>query len=151
MKKTTRTESWTAEARRPSPFFVWLILLLGLLVAAAGIAGIWVAGKFAFGQYATGKVVEFHHAGSHSASIVGQVEVAVPDGASFRTEVDDAMGSQDWEVGADVSLRCTHFSSEEWSCSADSGIWRFVFPLLFLGAGAGMAWWSVRRVRSRSR
>ena len=151
MKKAARTLRWTAEARRPSPFFVWMIFLLGLLVAGLGVVSMWVAGKFAFGQSATGKVVEFHHTGSHNASIVGQVEVVLPGVAAFRDDVDDALGSQDWTVGANVSLRCTHFFSDDWSCAADSGIWRFSFPLLFLGAGAGMTWWSVRKLRIRSK
>lgn len=114
-----------------------------------GAFSVWVAGKIAFGESATGKVLEFHRTGtgSRNVSIAGRVEVVMPDGATFRDEVDDATGSQDWVVGGNVALRCTHFQADHWSCSADSGYARFLFPLLFLGAGVGMVWGSARKIR----
>jgi hypothetical protein len=136
---------------RASPFLSWTILVLGILVAGVGVTSTWVAGKLAFGQPATGKVVQFQRVGtsSRSASIEGVVDVTIPGGTTFRDDVDDDMGSQDWEVGGDVSLRCTHFYADHWSCSADSGMWRFAFPLFFLSAGVGMVWWSVLTIRGR--
>jgi hypothetical protein len=138
-------------SRQPTPIFVWLILLLGTLVIAEGALSVWIAIKVAWGEPATGKVVEFHHTGSNSrsVSIVGQVDVAMPGGATFRDEVDDAMGSQDWVVGGNVALRCTHFYADHWSCSADSGFSRFLFPLFFLSIGVGMVWGSARKIRAR--
>jgi hypothetical protein len=131
--------------------FVWAIIVLGILATAVGALSVWVAGKVAFGQPATGKVVEFHRTGSSSrnVSIVGEVEVTLPGSPTFRDEVDDAMGSLDWSVGGNVPLRCTHFYADHWSCSADSGLSRFLFPLLILVAGLGMGWWSARELRDR--
>jgi hypothetical protein len=73
----------------------------------------------------------------------------MPGGVTFRDEIDDEMGSQDWTTGGTVALRCTHFYADHWSCSADSGLSRFVFPLLFLIAGAGMVGWSITKIRTR--
>lgn len=142
-------------ASRPSKqrslIVVWLMLLLGSLIVVEGAVSVWVAMKVAWGESATGKVIEFHHSGSgsHSASIVGQVDVVMPGGATFRDEVDDAMGSQDWIVGGNVALRCTHFYADHWSCSADSGFSRFLFPLFFLSIGVGIVWGSARNIRGR--
>jgi len=114
---------------------------------AVGVVTAWVAAKVALGEPAIGKVIEFHHTGSSSrnASIAGEVNVVMRDGVTFRDEVDDALGSQDWVVCGDVELRCTHFY-DHWSCSANSGLSQFLFPLCFLGVGAGMMWWSARKI-----
>ena len=131
-----------------SPFFVWMIGALGMIAIALGGLSVWVAAKVAWGESATGKVIEFHHTSSRSVSIVGLVEVTMPNGKTFRDDVDDATGSQNWAVGDTVALRCTQFYANDWSCSADSGLVRFLFPLFFLGAGIGMVWWSTRKIRA---
>ena len=131
-----------------SPFFVWMIGALGTIAIALGGLSVWVAAKVAWGESATGKVIEFHHTSSRSASIVGLVEVTMPNGKTFRDDVDDAMGSQNWAVGETIELRCTQFYANDWSCSADSGLVRFLFPLFFFGTGMGMVWWSTRKLRA---
>jgi hypothetical protein len=136
---------------RPSPVFLWLILLLGVFEIALCGLGLWNGLTYAFqGQSATGKVIEFHATGAHSASIVGQVEVTIPGRAPFRAEVDDALGAQNWVVGGALQLRCAEIHAGGYmSCSANSGWSHLVFPLLFMSIGAGMVWWSTRRIRGK--
>ena len=128
------------------------MLALGLSASALFGLGLWHSLLYVFaGQSATGKVIEFHKTGgnSRSASISGQVDVVLPGRAPFRTEVDDALGSQNWVIGGDIQVRCAELQAGYLSCSADSGLLRLLFPVLFLSIGLAMAGWSINRIRSR--
>lgn len=135
-------------ARQRGSLFAWLMLLLGVCASALFGLGLWNSLLYTFtGQSATGKVLEFHATRSRSASIVGQVEVTMPGQAPFRAEVDDALGSQDWVVGGNVSLRCAELHSGYMDCSADRGPWRLIFPMIFVGIAVAIVIGSVQRIR----
>lgn len=144
--------SVSSTLRRPSRAFAWLMLALGLSACVLFGWGLRNALLYTFaGQSATGRVIEFHKTGvgSRSASVVGEVEVVLPGKVSFRTEVDDALGLQDWAIGGDIPVRCAELHAGYPSCSADPGLVRLLFPVLFVSIGAGMAIWSINRIRSR--
>lgn len=125
------------------------MLALGLSASALFGLGLWNSLLYTFAaQSATGRVIEFHQTGgsSRSASIVGQVEVALPGHAPFRTDVDDALGSQNWVIGGDIPVRCAELQAGYLSCSADSGLSRLLFPVLFVSIGLAMAAWSINRI-----
>lgn len=148
--RISHSHSVSPALTEPSRPFVWFMLLLGLFATALFGLGLWNSLQYTFaGQSATGKVLEFHATRSRSASIVGQVEVTLPGRAPFRAEVDDAIGAQDWTVGGNVSLRCAEIHSGYLSCSADMGPWRLLFPVIFVGIGATIVVWSVKRIRQR--
>ncbi len=150
MPRFSYSASTSPGLAHPSKAFVWGILVLGLCATGVFSLGLWNALQITFaGRSATGKVLEFHKTGSHSASVVGQVEVTMPGHAPFRAEVDDALGSQEWSVGGDVSLRCAEIHSGYLTCSADIGPWRLPFPIILVGIALAMVVWSANRIRRR--
>lgn len=137
-------------SNKPSRLFAWLMLLLGLSATALFGLGLWNSMLYVFhGQSGIGKVIAFHTIGPHSASIVGQVDVSLPGRQPFRAEVDDALGSQSWDIGADILVRCTELRAGDLDCSADSGLWRPLFPLIFVSISLAIVGWSATKLRTR--
>ena len=129
--------------------FLRLIVLLGGLTISVGSVSLWGALQYSLrGVPASGRVVEFHASGPHSASIVAQVDVTLSDAAPFRWEVDDATHSQEWVVGGTVPLLCTHIWADHVSCVVDSWSERYLTALIVLAIGAGMLVWAVKRLRA---
>ena len=111
----------------------WIQLLVAAVFVVLGAINLWGEALYSLnGVRASGKVIEFHHTSARSASIVAQVEVALPGAAAFRWEVDDTFGMQDWEEGGTVPLLCTHVHADHMSCVVDSWLDRFLFPAIAL-------------------
>ena len=131
-----------------SHLFLRAIVLLGGLTISMASVGLWGALQYSLrGVPASGRVIEFHASGAHSASIVAQVEVTLSGAPPFRSEVNDATHSQEWEVGGTVPLLCTHIWADHVSCVVDSKSDRYLTPLIVLTVGAGMIVWGVKGLR----
>ena len=122
----------------------WALLVLGLALAVLGAIGLWGALVVTLhGVPAAARVIEHHaHAGSsRMASTAAQVEVSVPGGRTFRTEVDDALGIGPWIDGGTVNVVCTKLATDDPRCELDSMLDRWSMPLALVGVGLGAIWW----------
>ncbi len=93
-------------------------------------------------------MLEFHRTSGRSATVIGQVNVAMAGAAPFKWEVEDTLGLLDWQDGGTVPLLCTRLHADHVSCVVDSLPDRYGFTTLLLLAGAGLAWVSIRLLRS---
>jgi hypothetical protein len=141
--------SWSTTTAQPGRLFCWLILLLGGVVIVMAVAGLWNGLQyFLYGVPASGRVIEFHHPMAHNMGVVAQVDVTLPGTASFRETIQDNLSTEGWEVGVTtLPLRCVRDQAGYFNCIFDSGLDRFLFPLIVLAVGAGMVWWSVKKTR----
>jgi hypothetical protein len=122
-----------------------LPLIAGLFFVLATI-NLWSEIYFSlFGVRTSGEVIEFHASRARSISITAEIEVDMPGTAPFRWEVDDAFGTQNWEVRGTVPLLCARLHPDHMSCVLDSWLDRFLFPLIAISIGTGVLLWMVRR------
>jgi hypothetical protein len=118
----------------------WIALIAGVAVAVVGAIGLWTElGVTLHGIQTTAKVIEHHHAtaSGRMASIVAQVEVAVPNRRAFRAEVEDQFAVAEWVDGGTVNVICTKLAH----CEMDSMLDRWLTPALFLVVGLGVVRW----------
>ena len=128
----------------------WLVLIAGVAVAMIGAIGLCGELDVTFrGILTTAKVIEHHHAAGSGrmASIVAQVEVAVPSGRAFRTEVEDQFVAAEWLDGGTVNVICAKLATDHPHCEMDSMLDRWLTPAVFLVVGLGVVWWSRWRRR----
>ncbi|HEX9275780.1 MAG TPA: hypothetical protein VGA51_05180 [Casimicrobiaceae bacterium] len=124
----------------------WLLPLVGVVCAVFGAIGIW--GPFDVtlnGVATTAKVIEHHATSSRSASIVAQVEVAVPNARGFKTEIYDGLGMGMWEDGGTVNVMCTKLRGSYLNCELDSAWDRWLMPLALFAIGVASLWAWQRR------
>jgi len=139
---------WTSHSgtgsKSPHRLVLWLLLILGVVVAVAGAIGLWIVSDVTLrGTPITARVIEHHRAAGSGriASTVAQVEVAVPSGSAFRKEVEDQFGVVDWVYGGTVNLVCAKLATGHPSCGVDSLLDLWLQPVVFLVVGLALVWW----------
>ena len=140
-KWTSHSETGT---KSPRGLVWWLLLILGVVVAVAGAIGLWIVLDVTLhGIPTTARVIEHHPAagGGRMASIVAQVEVAVPSGPAFHKEVEDQFGVVDWVDGGTVNLVCAKLATGHPICGVDSVLDLWLQPVVFLVVGLALVWW----------
>ena len=128
----------------PRILVLWLLLILGVVVAVAGAVGLWSALDMTFrGIPTTAKVLGHEHRGSgrNDLSTYAQVEITSSGGRTFRTEVFDQFGVADWVDGGTVNLICMKLPPDNPQCQLDSARDRWLMPVVLLVAGLAVVWW----------
>lgn len=119
----------------------WLLLLFAAAFAVLCAIGSWNALDVALhGVAAPARVIEHHATSARSASIVGQVEVAIPGQRAFRTEVYDGWGVGTWADGGTIDLVCLKARTDFPQCEVHSTWSRWLLPSVFLLIGLGFAY-----------
>lgn len=145
-KVSPKKDAGTQSIRSPVS---WLVLILGAAIAVLGVIGLWTElGVTVRGIPTTARILEHEHRGSahNDLSTYAQVEVAVPSGRPFRTEVFDQFGVADWVDGGTVDLICVRLATEPPYCGLDSVLDRWLVHATFLVVGLGVVWWGWRRL-----
>jgi hypothetical protein len=138
-KWTSHSETLT---KRPRSLVLWLLLILGVVVAVAGAVGLWNALDATFrGIPTTARVIEHEHRGGARLSTYAQVEITSPGGRTFRTEVFDQLGVADWVDGGTVNLICVKLPPDNPHCQLASARDRWLMPVVLLVAGLAVVWW----------
>jgi len=129
----------------------WMLPAIGALFLTVAAFSLWGALLYSvIGVRTSGKVIEFHQDQARSVSITGQVEVSMPGFETFRWEVNDPFGRQQWEEGGTVPLLCANVHSDHTTCVIDSLLDRFLFPMIALPIAALALFWWRRRKPGRS-
>jgi hypothetical protein len=139
---TPRGASWTP----------WLVVLIAGIFGVLGLIDVSAEVLYDFkGSRATGKVLEFHAMSSRSRSIEATVMAAPAGVAPFQWQVQDTLGLHDWNVGETAPLLCARIHADHVSCVLDSYADRYLFSLVMVLFGGGIAVLGGLRLLRRSK
>jgi hypothetical protein len=130
----------TVAVRPASSLMAWLVVTIAAIFGILGLIDL--AGEVLFdikGARATGEVLEFHAMSGRSRSIEASVMAAPVGVTPFRWEVHDTLGLYRWAVGESAPLLCAHIHADHVSCVLDSYTDRYLFPLVMVLFGGGVA------------
>ena len=140
----------TTPPPKASSLSAWLVVLVAGIFGVLGLVDL--VGQLLYeikGAPASGTVVEFHSPPrSHTVyAIVTATPAGVPP---FRWEIEDSLGHYTWEVGATVPLVCARIHADHTSCVLDSYADRFLWPVVLVAFGGGIAAWGGLRLLRRA-
>ena len=134
-----------------SSFAAWLVVAVAAIFGVLGLVD--VSAEILYdlkGNRATGQVLEFHAMSSRSQSIEATVMAAPAGVAPFRWQVHDTFGLHRWTVGETAPLLCAHIHADHVSCVLDSYVDRYVFSLVMVLFGGGIAAFGAARLLRRA-